>query len=66
MGTTLQSYKISLKMLKLTKAKYSIITMSMDSNNDRYNFHILKEGIYLYICMAATAFKNKAAFAFLN
>ena len=53
-------------MLKLTKAKYSIITMSMDSNNARYNFHILKEGIYLYICMAATAFKNKAAFAFLN
>lgn len=32
----------------------------------RYNFHIMKDGQILYICMAAANFKNKVAFAFLQ
>lgn len=32
----------------------------------RYNFHILKEGVLLFVCMASATFKNKVAFAFLQ
>ena len=32
----------------------------------RYNFHILKDGDLLFVCMAASNFKNKVAFAFLQ
>ncbi len=32
----------------------------------RYNFHILKDDILLFVCMAGIDVKNKTAFAFLQ